>query len=86
MRTKEMPKLIRCPKCPDAEMGLMDGSVLLQKAEMLGGKPVLIVDEEYAPQVLVRIYLCGMCGYCEFYVPGVGGSHIIEAPTPQFRP
>jgi hypothetical protein len=82
MRSSEIPKLIRCPKCPDAEMALMGDSYILQKGAFVNGKIVPVNDGQFS-RALLRIYICGMCGYCEFFFPYVPGTNLIEDPFAQ---
>lgn len=85
MPTNEMPKLIRCPKCPDAEMLLMPWWYILQRAELADGKPTITPDDQPGARALLKFYSCGMCGYSEFYLPKSYSAHLIEVP-PEFLP
>jgi hypothetical protein len=74
-----MPKLIRCPKGDDAEMVPMPHSYVLQRGEFVDGDIPLVIIEPLS-RALLRIYICGMCGYYEFYFPSLIQAHLIEGP------
>lgn len=76
MRADKFKKLLGCPKC-DGELALMPWSYILQPGRLENGVPVPSNDE---PAWLPRVYICGTCGYVEFYVPSLHGGPVIEAP------
>lgn len=59
-------------------MAIMPWSYMFRRAELKDGRPQPVANSH--EDILLRIYVCGMCGYSEFYWPHGKRTHLIEVP------
>lgn len=80
MRIKELPKVIPCTRCKGG-MALMPWPYILRKGELVDGRAQPAPTGQSGEDMLLMVYICGVCGYSELYFPNLQTVQIFEVPA-----